>query len=137
MSIDPFTKDQPSFKTTFKKKLYMCILMAISPFTKDQPSLKTTFYLKLFPSYFIVDVPCGSTGTSSGNCQETETCMVWACHMPKQPLQNHSSGYLGGWKMPWSAEEMLNGQHQRLGIPAHAKTANKGIPQKRLPEDLC
>ena len=24
--------------------------------------------------------PCGSTGTSSGKCQETETCMVRACH---------------------------------------------------------
>ena len=24
-------------------------------------------------------LPCGSTGTSSGNCQETETCMVRAC----------------------------------------------------------
>ena len=23
-------------------------------------------------------LPCGSTGTSSGNCQETETCMVWS-----------------------------------------------------------
>ena len=25
-------------------------------------------------------LPCGSTGTPSGNCQETETCMVRACH---------------------------------------------------------
>ena len=33
--------------------------------------------------------PCGSTGTFSGNCQETETCMVRACHTPQQPLQNH------------------------------------------------
>ena len=23
-------------------------------------------------------LPCGSSGTSSNNCQETETCMVWA-----------------------------------------------------------
>ena len=38
-----------------------------------------------------------STGTSSGNCHEMETCMVWACHMPQQPLQNHPSGHLGGW----------------------------------------
>ena len=27
-------------------------------------------------------LPCGSTGTSTGNCQETETCMVWVCHTP-------------------------------------------------------
>ncbi|WP_419587537.1 hypothetical protein, partial [Thiolapillus sp.] len=24
------------------------------------------------------NVPCGPTGTSSGNCQETETCLLWA-----------------------------------------------------------
>ena len=61
-------------------------------------------------------LPCGSTG--SGNCQETETCMVWACHTPQQPLQNHPSGHLGGWATLRSAEEMLNGQHQRVNIPA-------------------
>ena len=27
-------------------------------------------------------LPCGSTGTSCGNCQEMETFMVRACHMP-------------------------------------------------------
>ena len=31
---------------------------------------------------------CGSTGISSGNCQEMETCMVWACHTQWQLLQN-------------------------------------------------
>ena len=33
-----------------------------------------------------------STVTSSGNCQETETCMVRACHTPRQLLQNHPLG---------------------------------------------
>ena len=42
-------------------------------------------------------LPCRSTGTHSGTCQETETCMVQACHMSQQPLQNYPSGYLGGW----------------------------------------
>ena len=28
----------------------------------------------------------GFTGTSSGNCQETETYVVQACHTPRQPL---------------------------------------------------
>ena len=37
----------------------------------------------------------GSTGTSSGNWQQTETCMVRARHTPRQPLQNHPSGHLG------------------------------------------
>ena len=48
---------------------------------------------------------CGSTGNSSGNYQETETCMVRARHTPRQPLQNHPSGHLGGKATPWSAEK--------------------------------
>ena len=71
------------------------------------------------------------------NCQETETRMVRACHTPRQPLQNHPSGHFGGWATPWSAEEMLDGQHQRVDIPAHARFAHKGLLQKRLEEDLC
>ena len=82
-------------------------------------------------------LPWESNGTSSGNCQETETCMVRACHMPRQPLQNHPSGHLGGWAMPWSAEEMLDGQHQRMDIPAQTRPAHKGLLQKRLEEDFC
>ena len=39
-------------------------------------------------------LPCGSTGTS-GSCQEAGTCMVQACHTPRQPLQDHPSGHLG------------------------------------------
>ena len=39
--------------------------------------------------------------------------------------------------MPWSAEEMLDGKHQRVDIPAHARTAHKDLLQKRLEEDLC
>ena len=80
---------------------------------------------------------CGSTGTSSGNCQETEACMVRACHTPRQPLQNHPSGHLGGLATPWSAEDQLDGQHQRVDIPCHARTAHYGLLQKRLEEDLC
>ena len=37
----------------------------------------------------------------------------WACHTPRQPLKHHLSGHLGGWTMPWSAEEMPDGQHKR------------------------
>ena len=81
--------------------------------------------------------PCRPIGTSSGNCEETETRMVRACHTPRQPVQNHPSGHLGGWAMPWSAEEMLDGQHQRVDNPAYAKTAHDGFLQKRLEEDLC
>ena len=72
-------------------------------------------------------LPCGSTGTSSGNCQEMETCMVWACHMPRMPLKNHHSGHLGGWVMPWLAEEILDGQYQGVDTLVHARTARKGL----------
>ena len=30
-------------------------------------------------------LPCGPTGASSGNCQETETCLVRACHRTASP----------------------------------------------------
>ena len=35
---------------------------------------------------------------------------------------------------PRSAEEMLDGQYQRVDIPAHARSTQKGLPQKRLEE---
>ena len=64
-------------------------------------------------------LPCGSTWTPSGNCQETETCMFRACHTPWQPLQNHPSGHLGVRATPWSAEEMLDAwQNCPKGPPA-------------------
>ena len=34
--------------------------------------------------------------------------------------------------MLWSAEEMLDGQHQRVDIPAYARTVHKGRLQKTL-----
>ena len=39
----------------------------------------------------------------------------------------------GRQRMTW----MLDGQHQRVYIPAHAGIAHKGLLQKRLEEDLC
>ena len=47
-----------------------------------------------------------------------------------------SPGHLGGWATPWSAEDMMDGQHQRVDIIAHAGTAQKGLLQKRLGKDL-
>ena len=69
--------------------------------------------------------------------RETVTYTVRACHTPRQPLQNHPSGHLGGWATSWLAKEMLDGQHQRVDIPALARNAHKGLPRKRLEEDLC
>ena len=82
-------------------------------------------------------LPCGSIGTSSGTCQQTETCMVRAYYRQRQTLQNHPSGHIGGWTTLWSAEQMLDGQRQSVDIPAHSRTAHKGLLQKRLEEDLC
>ena len=42
-----------------------------------------------------------------------------------------------GWVMPWLAEEMLDGQHQRMDIPAHARSVHNGLLRKTLEEDLC
>ena len=80
---------------------------------------------------------CEPTGTSSGDCQQTMTHVVRASHTPHQPLQNHPSGHLEGWATPWSAEEMLNGQRQRVDDTAHSTTAHDSLPKKRLEEDFC
>ena len=56
--------------------------------------------------------------------------MVWARHTPRQPLQSHMSGHLGGFATQWSAEEMPDGQHQRLDIPPYARTAHKSLLKK-------
>ena len=56
-------------------------------------------------------LPCRSTAASSGICQKTDTCIVRACHTQRQPLQNDPSWHLGELATPWSAEEMLDGQH--------------------------
>ena len=65
--------------------------------------------------------------------------LVWSHHTPQQLLQNHPSGHLGlgRWVMPRSAEEMLDGQHRIVDIPARARTAHNGPLQKRVNEDLC
>ena len=42
-----------------------------------------------------------------------------------------------GSALLWSAEEMLDGQRQRVNIPADARHAHMGLMQIRLEEDLC
>ena len=56
---------------------------------------------------------------------------------PRQPLQNHPLGHLETRATPWSAEEILDRQHQWVDIPAHARTDHNGLLQKRLEEDFC
>ena len=89
--------------------------------------------LLLLLDLFKSQLPCGSTGTSSGICQETATCMVPACQTPRQPPQNHT------WKVDAAVvdRKMLDGQHQRMHTPGHAKPAHGGLLQKRLEGDGC
>ena len=56
--------------------------------------------------------------------------------VPRQSLKNHPSGHLGGQATLWSVEKMLDGQRQRVDIPAPARIAYNGLPQKRIEEDL-
>ena len=59
--------------------------------------------------------------------------VVW----PVVASPNRASGHLGGWwATPWSAEEMLDGQHQTVDIAAHATTAHWGHLQQRLEKSL-
>ena len=66
-----------------------------------------------------------------------EPLFLRTCRTPRQPLQHHPSGHLRGWATLWLVEEMLDGQHQRVDVPAHARTAHNGLLQTRLEEDLC
>ena len=51
--------------------------------------------------------------------------MVRECHVPRQPLQNHPSGHLGGWATPWSAEEILDGQRLNSGDPCPCQSCSQ------------
>ena len=64
--------------------------------------------------------------------------LAWFGHVTRHPSLSKTtlSRHLGGWATSWSAEGMLDGQHQKVDVPAHARTAHKGLMQKRL-EDLC
>ena len=56
----------------------------------------------------------------------------------KTILQGTLEGGGGGCgARPWSAEKMPDEQHQKVDTAAHARSAHKGLLQKRLKEDLC
>ena len=64
--------------------------------------------------------------------------LAWFGHVTRHDsLSKTSFRHFGGWPMPWSAEEMLAGQHGRVDIPAHARSAHNGLLLKRLERDLC
>ena len=65
--------------------------------------------------------------------------LAWFVHVTRHDSLSKAilHGDLGGWATPWSAEVVLDEQHQRVDVPAHARTAHKNLLQKRLEEDLC
>ena len=61
-------------------------------------------------------------------------CMVWACHMPLQPLQNHPSGHLESLGMEDMSEirwhDWLDTHWFRLGPwPSDLSLAGPGVPE--------
>ena len=82
-------------------------------------------------------LPCESTGTSSSNCQEMETCMVQACHMPNSLSKMILQGTLEGGQ--------CHGQQRRCWMDNIKKWTSLPMPEllskasrrKRLEEDLC
>ena len=65
--------------------------------------------------------------------------LVWFGHVTRHDSLSKTilHGTLEGGATPSSAEEMLDGQHQRVDISIHARTVHKGLLQKRLEEGLC
>ena len=49
--------------------------------------------------------------------KKAETCGIWACHTSRQPLQNHPSGHLGRWVMPWSEECWMDNIKKWTSLP--------------------
>ena len=70
-------------------------------------------------------------------CLSGDECLKPLPTEVRRLLQNHPSWHLGGWATTWLAEEMLDGQLQRVDIPAHARTAYNGLLLKRLDDNLC
>ena len=66
------------------------------------------------------------------NCRETETCMVRACHTPRQHFQNHSS-----FKAPWRVGDSVVGRENvgwttsRSGHPGSYHYCSQGPASRR------
>ena len=71
---------------------------------------------------------------------DVESWTNWLSFYSLRAGNLHHSGMshtIRGWAMPWSSDEMLVGQHQRVDVSARARNVHKGPWQKRLEEDLC
>ena len=55
---------------------------------------------------------------SSGNDQETETCMVWVYHTRRQPFKNYPSGHIGGWGHHiWQKKCWMDNAKEQTSLP--------------------
>ena len=73
-------------------------------------------------------------------CAQPFSCRYMTAHIYSLP---HHSGscmpapwaqrlwFCADFKMLWSAEKMLDGQHQRADLSVHARTVDNGLPQKK------
>ena len=67
----------------------------------------------------------------------TRQKLAWFGHVTRHDsLSKTVSGYLGEWATLCSAEEMLDRQHRKADVPAHARTSHKGLLHNGLEEDL-
>ena len=75
-------------------------------------------------------LPCGSTETSAGNCQEMETCILGTSHTIRKQ----------SFRAPWrvSEAEVSRGNAgwtaSKSGHVSHARSASDGLLQDRLEE---
>ena len=64
------------------------------------------------------ELPYGPTGTSSSNCQETETCMVWAYRTTQQSVQTILPGTLEcGWCRSWQGKCWMDNLEEWMSVP--------------------
>ena len=60
---------------------------------------------------------------------------TWFGHVSRHDSLSKPS-FRATWRVG-DAVEMPDKQHQKADIPAHARTTDDSLPQKRLEEDLC
>ena len=83
-------------------------------------------------------LPCGSTGTSRGNCQETETGMVLACHTP-HATASPTSSFSAPWRVGDAVVDRGNAGWitSKSGHPCPCQNCSKGPPAEKTGKYLC
>ena len=114
---------------------YMCIILEGGGRGRGGGLVNAEFTTE---SRSVCRLPWGPAGTSSGICPEVETHVVRTCQAPRQSLQNRPSGHLERCTTLWLTTEDAGWTTSKSGhISPRARTAHKGLLQKRLEEDIC